>query len=164
MELLLKTPALLREIIRRHSPGRLKIAPEHTEAGVLELMHKPGFEVCERFMAAARRAARDLGTRLRLRPYLISAHPGADEEAARRMAERLARAGLSPEAAQDFTPTPGTISTAMYVCGISPQGKKIAVARGRAARRRQRDLLQKTTGRKTRRRPAVRSPGPRSRK
>jgi len=146
MELLLKTPALLREIIRHHSPGRLKIAPEHTEARVLELMHKPGFEVCEQFMAAARRAARGLGVRLRLRPYLISAHPGADEAAARRMAEKLARAGLSPEAAQDFTPTPGNLSTAMYFCGISPDGKKIPVAKGKTARRRQREILFRRQG------------------
>ena len=31
MELLLKTPQLLREIIMKHTPGAMKIAPEHTD-------------------------------------------------------------------------------------------------------------------------------------
>ena len=43
MELLLKTPRLLQEIIRSHTPGAMKIAPEHTEADVLTLMHGQGY-------------------------------------------------------------------------------------------------------------------------
>jgi radical SAM superfamily enzyme YgiQ (UPF0313 family) len=37
-------------LILRHTSGRLKLAPEHTESRVLELMRKPGFDVYKKFL------------------------------------------------------------------------------------------------------------------
>ncbi len=142
MELLLKTPRLLREIIRHHTPGRIKIAPEHTEAGILTLMHKAPFAVLKEFIGVARKAGKKNGVTVRFSPYVISAHPGADEKDARAMAAKLKKLGLVPEKPQDFTPTPGSLATAMYHSGRSPEGKKIFVARGREERRRQRESLE----------------------
>ena len=142
MELLLATPALLREIILHHSPGRIKIAPEHTEDKVLRLMHKPQFQVCEDFIAKSRKIGEEEGLKVRFSPYLISAHPGSGEKEARAMAARLKKLGLVPRAPQDFTPTPGNLSTAMYYCATGPKGERIEVARGREARARQRELIE----------------------
>ncbi len=143
MELLLKSPELLKEIIRHHSPGRLKIAPEHSEAKVLSLMHKPEFRVTEDFIRAARKIGEREGIKVRFSPYLISSHPGADNAAARALAAKLEKTGLTPKTPQDFTPTPGNLATAMYYSGRAPNGKKIFVARNREERRQQRQALER---------------------
>lgn len=54
----------LREVIVKHTSGRLKVAPEHTEDGVLKLMRKPSFsmfeELNERFRRICRRQRAEL--------------------------------------------------------------------------------------------------------
>lgn len=147
MELLLRTPALLRQIVERHTPGVLKIAPEHTEPEVLRLMHKPGVRVLEEFLALLR----DLPTGSRqgdlLNPYLISAHPGCTLRHMEQMAAKLKSLGLVPRQFQDFTPTPGTMATAIYVTGLDPEsGRPVYVARRDGERRAQRQALAKIAG------------------
>lgn len=144
MELLLRTPGLLKEIVGRHTPGTLKIAPEHTEPGVLRLMHKPGGELLEKFLEKLRQLPATTRPRGELvNPYLISAHPGCTLPDMEKMAARLRRLGLIPRQFQDFTPTPGTLATAMYVSGLdSESGKPIYVARGDHQRRAQRRVLE----------------------
>jgi radical SAM superfamily enzyme YgiQ (UPF0313 family) len=47
---------------------------------------------------------------------------------------------------QDFTPTPGTISTAMYYTGLDRDtGQPLFVARGQTERRQQRQALERIT-------------------
>ncbi|WP_444443692.1 radical SAM protein [Rhodobacter capsulatus] len=41
-DLAVKSPEYIRELVTHHVGGYLKIAPEHTEQGPLELMMKPG--------------------------------------------------------------------------------------------------------------------------
>ncbi|MFH7320984.1 YgiQ family radical SAM protein [Desulfurivibrio sp. D14AmB] len=148
MELLLRTPALLRRIVERHTPGVLKIAPEHTEPEVLRLMHKPGPEVLEEFLARLRQ----LPSRRRIKgdllnPYLISAHPGCTLRHMERMAAKLKSLGLVPRQFQDFTPTPGTIATAIQVSGLDPEsGRPLYVARRDGERRAQRRVLEQIAG------------------
>ncbi|MEW6218201.1 MAG: YgiQ family radical SAM protein [Thermodesulfobacteriota bacterium] len=141
MELLLRTPRLLARILEQHLPGALKIAPEHTEPEVLRLMHKPGAEVLEAFLATCRRLN---GGRLPpLTPYLIASHPGCTQAHMEALATRLRGLGLAPRQFQDFTPTPGTIATAMYVSGRGrDRGQPIHVARRRAERQAQRAVLE----------------------
>ena len=143
MELLLRTPVLLRRLLEQHTPGILKIAPEHTEERVLALMHKPGGAVLERFLALLGKiGGRKKGEPLPVTPYLISAFPGCTEEDMERMAGKLKAMGLTPRRVQDFTPTPGTMATAIYVSGIDPDSlRPIYVARGQQHRRRQRQCL-----------------------
>mgnify|MGYP000027825713 CR=1 FL=1 len=148
MELLLRTPALLRRIVEHHTPGVLKIAPEHTEPEVLRLMHKPGPEVLEQFLARLRELAP--GRRCKgdlLNPYLISAHPGCTLDHMERMAAKLKNLGLVPRQFQDFTPTPGTLATAIYVSGLDPEsGRPLHVARRDGERKAQRLALAKVVG------------------
>lgn len=147
MELLLRTPALLRRLLLAHTPGVLKIAPEHTESEVLRLMHKPGVEVLAEFLRMARQIAGSQGGRLRVSPYLIASHPGCTRQNMERMAATLKELDLEVRQFQDFTPTPGTIATAMYVSGLDRDSRRpLFVARKTGERREQRLALEKLMG------------------
>lgn len=143
MELLLKTPRLLERILLQHTPGALKIAPEHTEAEVLRLMHKTGASVLPEFLDRCRSIARRSGTKATFSPYFISAHPGCSQKDMEMLATRLQALQLPVRQFQDFTPTPGTIATAMYVTGLDREtGTTIPVVRTTGERRRQRAVLE----------------------
>ena len=143
MDLLLETPRLLKKILKDHVPGVLKIAPEHTEDEVLYLMHKPGRKVLEEFLKTARQMSREMKKKLKITAYLIASHPGCELHHMRAMKKRLLKLDLPVRQFQDFTPTPGTISTAMYVTGLDRYKKKpVFVARNRKARMAQRRILE----------------------
>ncbi|MEN8142144.1 MAG: YgiQ family radical SAM protein [Thermodesulfobacteriota bacterium] len=147
MELLLKTGKLLKRLLQKHLPGSMKIAPEHTEDNVLRLMHKPGGHLLPDFIERCRQLVGK--GKLQFIPYFISSHPGCSEKDMERLGERIKKIGLEVRQFQDFTPTPGTISTAMYVTGLDrDSGKKIQVAKGTTARKKQRQILEGITHRK----------------
>ncbi|MCE5185876.1 MAG: YgiQ family radical SAM protein [Planctomycetaceae bacterium] len=141
-DLALKSPEYLGLLARYFVGGHLKVAPEHTCSGVLELMQKPRNEVFEQFEQAFAEAGRKAGKEQYLVPYFISGHPGATTEDAAAMTEYLVRRNWRPRQVQDFVPVPLALATAMYVSGRSPRGKAIHVARGRAEKRLQMALLQ----------------------
>ena len=144
LELLQHTPKLLEKLIRDHTPGNLKIAPEHTEADILALMHKEGHDRLIGFVELFRTITTRLGKKAGLTPYIISAHPGCTEEHTRSMVKKMKRLGLTVRQFQDFTPTPGTLSTAMYVSGRHrDRDSTIAVAKNKAERRRQRRIIER---------------------
>ncbi len=143
LELLQKTPQLLEKLIRDHTPGNLKIAPEHTEDEVLRLMHKEPHEQLISFLELFNRINRRLSRKAGLTPYIISAHPGCTESHTRSMVQKLTRLGLTVRQFQDFTPTPGTLSTAMYVSGRDrDRDTEIRVARNQAERKKQRQIIE----------------------
>lgn len=143
MELLLRTPRLLARLLERHTPGAMKIAPEHTEPHVLRLMHKCGPSVLEEFLKLARRIAREKNIRAQFTPYVIASHPGCRSEDMKRLAEKFEKLRLPLRQFQDFTPTPGTLSTAMYVAGLDRDSRQpIHIPRGDSERRAQRKTLQ----------------------
>lgn len=147
MDLLLRTPKLLAAIVGQHTPGALKIAPEHTDPEVLRLMHKPGPEVLERFLAMLRELSTGKGKRVAVNPYLIASHPGCTVQHMAQLARDLTRLGLPVRQFQDFTPTPGTIATAMYVSGLDRETKKpIHVAKKASERMAQRAALEGSMG------------------
>ena len=144
LELLRKTPLLFKEIIRSHTPGVMKIAPEHTEQDVLDLMHKESHEQLEEFLKLGRKISRELKKNILFTPYIISSHPGCTESHTANMAKTLKKLGLELRQFQDFTPTPGTLATAMYVTGLHRDTEKpIYVARGQAERMKQRRILER---------------------
>ena len=146
MELLLKTPRLLAELLARHTPGAMKIAPEHTDPEVLRLMHKEGSRLLPEFLALCRKLAAGSGSRLRFTPYFIASHPGCSEAAMQQLAATVKREGLEVRQFQDFTPTPGTIATAMYVTGLDRDtSRPIFVAKSHSQRQAQRQVLEGIT-------------------
>lgn len=117
------------ELIRNHVSGRLKVAPEHTEDSVLNIMRKPSFELFYRFKEIFDRVnARD-GLRQQLIPYFISSHPGCTEIDMAELAVKTKALNFHLEQVQDFTPTPMTVATEIYYSGFHPYtGEKIFTA------------------------------------
>ncbi|NLI78177.1 MAG: radical SAM protein [Candidatus Riflebacteria bacterium] len=129
------------EILRSHVSGQLKVAPEHLDPAVLTLMRKgPGADFAA-FVDDFRRAAAEVGRDLFLVPYFMTAFPGAGE-ADGLIAAFVRRFRLAHEQIQEFTPTPGTVATAMYATGLDLRGNPIAVARTQTARRHGRQRIQ----------------------
>ena len=167
MELLRKTPKLMRKLIDKHIPGSLKIAPEHTEKEVLQLMHKEPHSQLVAFLDTFKSISRELGRKRQVTPYIISAHPGCTEKHTAQMVQKLKELGVTIRQFQDFTPTPGTISTAMYVSQIHREtGKPIEVAETQRERKAQRSLIEKAFFQKKSpgKRVAETPPGARSKK
>jgi len=143
LELLRKTPKLFKEIIRAHTPGALKIAPEHTEEEVLECMHKESHKQLKELLKLGRTFARELKKNIQFTPYIISSHPGCTASHTANMAKTFKQLGMELRQFQDFTPTPGTLATAMYVTGLHRDtGKPIYVARDKNERMKQRKILE----------------------
>ena len=133
----------MRELVEHHVSGQLKVAPEHCSPGVLRHMGKPSIEVYERFAAKFARMTKKLGKEQYLVPYLMSSHPGSRMEDAVALAVFLKKNKLRPEQVQDFYPTPGTASTAMFYTGIDPfTMKPVYIPKSPEEKRRQRALLQ----------------------
>ncbi len=138
-------PSLLKILARDHVSGQLKIAPEHTSAGVLDVMRKKHLYGLEEFAEAFFAASRTAGRRQYILPYLMSCHPGCRMADMKAMRERvLSVFGFMPEQVQAFIPLPLTLSSAIYHTGFDPlTGEKIFVARGDQERRGQHDVFHK---------------------
>ena len=133
----------LEELCRHHVSGQLKVAPEHCSDRVLALMGKPSVKIFEEFAKKFAQASKRAGLEQYLVPYLMSSHPGATTGDALEMALFLKRRNLRPEQVQDFYPTPGTISTAMFYTGLDPYTlKPVYVPKAMGEKRLQRLLLQ----------------------
>ncbi len=144
-----KDKTFFTELCRHHISGQLKVAPEHVNDNVLRLMRKSTHKVYEEFSAEYTKINRELGLKQYLVPYYISAHPGADLNAAIDVALYLKKTGFVPEQVQDFYPTPASLSTCMYWTELNPWNKnpdgtfeKVYVAKGARERKLQRALLQ----------------------
>lgn len=109
-----------KELITRHVSGRLKVAPEHTEDHVLQLMRKPPFCLFHQFKAIFDRICKREGLNQQIIPYFISSHPGCREQDMARLADETRRLNFRLEQVQDFTPTPMTVSTETWATGYHP--------------------------------------------
>ncbi len=118
-----------RELISSHVSGRLKVAPEHTEDHVLQIMRKPSFDLYYQFKDIFDDVNRREGLNQQLIPYFISSHPGCEEIDMAELAVKTKDLNLHLEQVQDFTPTPMTLATEIYYTGIHPYtGKRIFTA------------------------------------
>lgn len=138
-----KDDTFLKELVKHHISGQLKVAPEHVSDNVLEAMNKPPFSLYLAFKKKFDDLNARLGKKQYLVPYLISSHPGCTLKDAIRLAEYLKSIGYMPEQVQDFYPTPSTKSTCMYYTGINPDtGKEIYVPKDKREKMMQRALMQ----------------------
>lgn len=132
----------LREVVVNHVSGRLKVAPEHTEDGVLRLMRKPSFALFRDLNERFQKICRDEGLNYQLIPYFISSHPGCTERDMRNLAAETRRLHFRLEQVQDLTPTPMTLSSVMFYTGENPYtGEKVYVARSQDEKRRQKSYF-----------------------
>jgi len=133
----------LKELVRHHISGQMKVAPEHTQQHVLDLMGKPGKQTLIDFKKLYDKLNRDEGKKQFLTYYLIAAHPGCTEadmhELKRFTSEELK---MNPEQAQVFTPTPGTWSSVMYYTEMDPVSrKKIFVEKDTHRKEKQKEIV-----------------------
>jgi len=110
----------LREIIKYHVSGRLKVAPEHTSDQVLKIMRKPSFTLFHELKDVFDRINRSEHLNQQLIPYFISSHPGCHNTDMANLAVETKKLDFKLEQVQDFTPTPMTLATVIYYSGYHP--------------------------------------------
>ncbi len=109
-----------KDLLEYHVSGQLRVAPEHIADPVLSAIGKPSAKVYETFRKKFKKLNEQLGKEQYLVPYLMSSHPGSTLKEAIELAVYLRREKIRPEQVQDFYPTPGSVSTAMYYTGLNP--------------------------------------------
>ena len=133
----------VKELCENHVSGQLKVAPEHVSEHVTTIMGKANKSYFLKFKSWFDEANRKLGKQQFLVPYFMSSHPGCTLEDAIELAEFLRDQNMTPEQVQDFIPTPGSLSTAMYYTGINPlTGEPVYVAKKGRDKAMQRALMQ----------------------
>jgi uncharacterized radical SAM protein YgiQ len=141
-DLMERQPGYFKELVGHHVSGLLKVAPEHLAEHITDLMRKPGRKSFEMFLRRFSEESNRIGKRQQVVPYLISGHPGCTLANMLELALSLKKMGFRVEQVQDFTPTPGTLSTCMYYTGIDPiSGKKVHVPRSDREKGLQKALL-----------------------
>ncbi len=137
----------LKEMVKHHISGQMKVAPEHTEQHVLELMGKPGKQTLIDFKKLYDKLNKDMGKKQFLTYYLIAAHPGCTEKDMHSLKDFTTNElKMNPEQAQVFTPTPGTYSAVMYYTEMDPATrKKIFVEKDTFRKEKQKRIVQEKT-------------------
>ena len=140
-DLAIQSPEYIQELVTHHVGGYLKIAPEHTEAGPLSKMMKPGIGTYDRFKQLFEAASEAAGKKQFLIPYFIAAHPGTSDEDMMNLAVWLKRNGFRADQVQTFYPSPMATATAMYHSSRNPLKKvtrdseSVDIVRGERRRR-----------------------------
>ncbi len=135
--------SFFKELVEHHVSGQLKVAPEHCSAAVLDKMGKPHIEAYIEFSKRYFKYTGDVNKDQYLVPYLMSSHPGSTLNDAIELALFLKKNSIRPEQVQDFYPTPGTVSTAMYYTGLDPYTmEEVYVTKSPHEKALQRALLQ----------------------
>ena len=143
LDLALRQPELLEELIRYHVSGHLKIAPEHLNPKVLKLMRKSSAEEFYKFVELFEKKSKEFGLEQYLVPLFISNFPGCTGKEMKTVDDYLNKRRWSLQQVQDYIPLPMTMGGAMYYCGKDSDGNPIPVNRGLAERRPQINVLKK---------------------
>lgn len=132
----------LKELVTQHVSGRLKVAPEHTSDKVLKYMRKPPFRQFEILKKEFESICAQQNLNQQIVPYFISSHPGSEPKDMADLAAKTRNMGFRLEQVQDFTPTPGTLATAMFYTGLDPYTlRPVPVARSQKEKAAQRDFF-----------------------
>ncbi|MDD5332557.1 MAG: YgiQ family radical SAM protein [Rhodoferax sp.] len=140
-DLAVRSPEYVKELVTHHVGGYLKIAPEHTEAGPLAKMMKPGIGSYDKFKALFDKFSLEAGKKQFLIPYFIAAHPGTSDEDMMQLALWLKKNGFRADQVQTFYPSPMATATAMYHSKRNPlhritrDSETVDVVRGDKRRR-----------------------------
>ncbi|MBX9184738.1 YgiQ family radical SAM protein [Clostridium sp. K04] len=138
-----KDDTFFKELVEHHVSGQLKVAPEHVSEQVLKYMGKPAGKTYEQFRQKFFKLTEKAGKKQYIIPYLMSSHPGSTLKEAIELAEYLRDIKYQPEQVQDFYPTPGTLSTAIFYTGLDPITlKPVYVPKTKEEKAMQRALLQ----------------------
>ena len=122
-DLAVQSPEYVKELVTHHVGGYLKIAPEHTQAGPLSKMMKPGIGSYDKFKQLFEKFSAEAGKKQYLIPYFIAAHPGTSDEDMMNLAVWLKKNGFRADQVQTFYPSPMATATAMYHSNRNPLRK-----------------------------------------
>ncbi len=133
----------MQELVEHHVSGQMKVAPEHTEPEVLNLMGKPGTKSLLEFRERFNQISKSLGKKQFLTYYFIAAHPGCTREHMFKLKSFVKQnLQMNPEQVQIFTPTPSTWSSVMYYTGMDPfTGQKIFVEKDMKKKEGQKSII-----------------------
>lgn len=141
MDVALRTPGYLKELVQNHVSGHMKVAPEHMHPDVLRRMRKPAADF-PAFMEKFHELSEDAGKEQYLVPYFISSFPGCTEKEMGAVEQFLRKENWNLQQVQDFIPLPMTGSAAMYVTGLDINTEQpIPVVKGAGDRERQKRML-----------------------
>ncbi len=141
MDVALRTPEYLKELVQNHVSGHMKVAPEHMHPDVLRRMRKPAGDFPS-FMEKFHELSEDAGKEQYLVPYFISSFPGCTEKEMGAVEQFLKKENWNLQQVQDFIPLPMTGSAAMYVTGLDINTEQpIPVVRNAGDRERQKRML-----------------------
>lgn len=146
-DLAVEDPRYVRELVKHHVGGYLKIAPEHTEEGPLSKMYKPGMGAYHKFKELFERFSKEAGKEQYLIPYFIAAHPGTTDEDMVNLALWLKRHNFRLDQVQNFYPSPMAAATTLYhteidsLRKVSRDSEPVTVAKGLRQRRLHKALL-----------------------
>ncbi len=139
-DIILQQKELFRKIMQFVT--RLKIAPEHIVDRVLKNMNKATKKEFEEFLAEYKKVNEEQGTHKNLVPYFVAAHPGSTVDDMKILKQFCEEKDLYVNLTQVFTPTPGTVSTAMYYTGENPLTReKVHVPRAFREKKDQKNIL-----------------------
>lgn len=141
MDVALRTPEYMKELVQNHVSGHMKVAPEHMHPEVLRRMRKPVGDF-QGFMNKFFELSEQAGKEQYLVPYFISSFPGCTEKEMGAVEQFLKKEGWNLQQVQDFIPLPMTGSAAMYVTGLDINSEQpIPVVRNAGDRERQKRML-----------------------
>jgi radical SAM superfamily enzyme YgiQ (UPF0313 family) len=137
MDVALRTPEYMKELVQNHVSGHMKVAPEHMHPGGAAAHAQAG----RRFSGVHEEVlelSEDAGKEQYLVPYFISSFPGCTEKEMGAVEQFLKKENWNLQQVQDFIPLPMTGSAAMYVTGLDINTEQpIPVVRNAGDRERQ---------------------------
>jgi radical SAM superfamily enzyme YgiQ (UPF0313 family) len=143
LDLALRQPELLRELIANHVSGHLKVASEHLDEKVLRLMRNSSAAEFYEFRRIFEAESAKIGKKQYIIPLFISNFLRCGAKEMKVVDDYLDANNWSPQQVQDYIPLPMTMGAAMYYTGVSADGEKLTVNRGLGERREQIEMLKK---------------------
>ncbi len=133
----------MQALVKHHTSGQLKVAPEHCVPGILKLMGKPQALSLSNFKYLFEKTKKSLKQKQFLTYYFIAAHPGSTEKDMRELKSFAQKElKINPRQVQIFTPLPSTYSSVMYYTEMDPfTGKNIFVEKRLDQKQRQKDII-----------------------
>lgn len=114
----LASSEFIKQLALHHTSGKVRIAPEHVNEKVLELMNKNKGNFHDFIREFRKHNKKD-----EISFYFMTAHPGSSMKEAKKLADELKQL-KNTEDVQVFTPTPMTVSTCMYYTSLNPKTKE----------------------------------------
>lgn len=132
----------LNKVVKHHTSGWFKVAPEHTEEHVLKAMGKPSFKLFNVLKREFDAIVKREGLKYLIVPYFISSHPACRLEDMKTLSQNPQLKNITLEQVQDFTPTPMTRSSVSFYTGLDPKTlKKIFVEKDPLMKQKQKSLF-----------------------